>query len=171
MAIVYQKKFLVKLPLPWQAKPLLHKAYAETTYQTFLHTSSDKKSYSLLCKMAGRTTRFSQRTKEFIRPGVYDVLEFDLDQPEYRRQLFSFGDFHNRRIDKTRYFVHFARTTFRVDIFDFNLKGLATINTELTHSKQKILLPPQFKIIKEITEDPAYCSANLVKVRSYTKEM
>lgn len=67
-----------------------------------------------------------------------------------------------RRISKTRYCIPYEGKTIEVDILPFwDEKALAEI--ELENENEAALLPPELKIIREVTEERAFTNYNLAE--------
>ncbi len=64
-------------------------------------------------------------------------------------------------IEKTRYYVDHAGVTWEVDVFEKENAGLVIAEIELASENQEIELPPW--VLTEVTDDPRYYNANLVK--------
>ena len=64
-------------------------------------------------------------------------------------------------IVKTRYLVKHAGATWEVDVFEAENEGLVIAEIELASEQQEIVLPPW--VITEVTDDPKYYNANLIK--------
>ncbi len=88
--------------------------------------------------------------------------ESRLTREEYE-SLLTERDPERREIQKTRYCLTYEGHYFEIDIFPFwSDKALAEI--ELSDENEEILLPPQLKLIKEVTHDDAYKNASLAKI-------
>jgi CYTH domain-containing protein len=64
-------------------------------------------------------------------------------------------------IEKTRYRIPFGGNTWEVDEFAGVNAGLTTAEVELKDAKQKVDLPDW--IDREVSDDPRYFNANLIK--------
>ncbi len=64
-------------------------------------------------------------------------------------------------IEKTRYRIPFAGNTWEVDEFAGVNKGLTTAEVELKSADQQVQLPDW--IDREVSDDPRYFNANLIK--------
>lgn len=69
-------------------------------------------------------------------------------------------------IEKTRYRVDVAGLTWEVDVFDGENAGLVIAEVELADARQRIVLPDWAG--REITDDPRYYNASLVR-HPYTR--
>ena len=87
--------------------------------------------------------------------------EREIDKAEYEKLLLT-ADPARRTIEKRRYIVMCLGQRFEVDIFPF-WNDRAIIELELEDEGQKITLPPDLTLIKEITDDNRYTNASLAK--------
>ncbi len=68
---------------------------------------------------------------------------------------------HKPLVEKTRYTVRYHGLDWEVDVFDGANKGLVVAEVELPDQDTPVVLPPW--IGDEVTGDPRYLNANLVK--------
>ena len=87
--------------------------------------------------------------------------EREIDKAEYEKLLLT-ADPARRTIEKRRYIVIYLGQRFEVDIFPF-WNDRAIMELELEDEGQKITLPPDLTLIKEITDDSRYTNASLAK--------
>jgi CYTH domain-containing protein len=64
-------------------------------------------------------------------------------------------------VEKTRYVEMFGGLAWEVDVFHGDNDGLVVAEVELTSEDQVVRLPPW--ALKEVSDDPRYFNANLVK--------
>lgn len=69
-------------------------------------------------------------------------------------------------IEKERYCLDYENQLFEIDIYPF-YTDRAIMEIELENEEQKILFPPEIKIIREVTEDGRYTNKALAKTIPY----
>lgn len=88
--------------------------------------------------------------------------EYDISYEEYKN-LLSAAQANKRKISKTRYRFPYAGRVVEVDIFPFwNDKAIAEI--ELESEEERVILPPEIKVIKDVSRDRCYTNYNLADV-------
>ena len=86
-------------------------------------------------------------------------FEFSIPPAQARRILVALCD--KPIIEKTRHRIVHGNHTWEVNVFHSDNEGLVVAAIELVSMQEKVDLPPW--VIEEITDDPRYFSANLVK--------
>lgn len=89
-------------------------------------------------------------------------IERRLTQKEYLKRLMD-ADTTRRQIRKTRYCLMYNNQYFEIDVYPF-WTDKAIVELELSDENQPIAFPKQLKIIREVTDDPAYKNAALAKI-------
>lgn len=64
-------------------------------------------------------------------------------------------------IEKTRYWLNYAGHTWEIDVFEGDNLGLTVAEVELSDANETLELPPW--VGREISDDPRYLNANLVR--------
>ena len=82
-----------------------------------------------------------------------------ITEEEYGR-LLQRADPERRVIRKTRWCFRYEGQLFELDVFPF-WDDRAYLEIELRDESQKVSLPPDLTIIREVTEDPRYTNAAL----------
>jgi CYTH domain-containing protein len=148
MAKEIERKFLVSGE-SWKAAPpgtTYRQGYLSSHPERSVRVRSDGKKATLTIK--GLTRGATRDEFEYeIPPADADVL---LDQL-CERPL----------IEKTRYLVPFGGRTWEIDVFGGDNQGLVVAEVELPSEDQPLTLPPW--AAREVTHDPRYFNANLVK--------
>ena len=86
-------------------------------------------------------------------------IEKRLSKDEYLTLLMN-ADTSKRQIRKDRYCLTYENQYFEIDVYPFwQDKAIAEI--ELSDENTPIVFPDCIKIIREVTDDPAYKNANL----------
>ena len=86
-------------------------------------------------------------------------VEQRLSQEEYLRLLME-ADPAKRPIRKTRYCLTYDSQYFEIDVYPF-WNDQAILEIELSDENAEIRFPQELKVLKEVTEDPAYKNAAL----------
>ncbi len=89
-------------------------------------------------------------------------IERRLTQREYLKRLMD-ADPGKHTVRKTRYRLMHRGQSFEIDLFPF-WHDRALCEIELSDEKAPLQLPPELKVIREVTDDPAYCNAALAEM-------
>ncbi len=87
--------------------------------------------------------------------------ETEISEAEYTA-LLGEADTERRPIEKVRYCVPHGAHTLEIDIFPF-WEDKAFLEVELSDENEAIHLPPDFRVIREVTADGRYTNAALAK--------
>ena len=88
--------------------------------------------------------------------------ERHLSKSDYRRLLKN-ADPARRTINKTRYCLSYDRQSFEIDLYPF-WDEQAILEIELRDEAEEIRFPEEIRVIREVTDDPAYKNASLAKI-------
>lgn len=88
-------------------------------------------------------------------------IERELTEDEYERRLAA-RDPRRQTIRKTRYCLPYAGHVFEIDVFPF-WTHQAIMEVELKNENEEFTLPPFIKILREVSEDPAYSNHSLAR--------
>ena len=89
-------------------------------------------------------------------------IEKRLTKDEYLIALME-TDVSRRPIRKTRYCLTWGIQYFEIDVYPF-WQDRAIVEIELTDENDPIEFPPQLRVIREVTDDPAYKNAALAEI-------
>lgn len=105
------------------------------------------------------------KTRKRLIDGMKRIeLEERLSQEEYMRLLME-ADPTKRPIRKTRYCLTWDNQYFEIDVYPFwNDRAVAEI--ELSDENVLIRFPKELKVIREVTDDPAYKNAALAEIKA-----
>lgn len=156
-----ERKFLIEMP---DINLLIEKynAVASNIVQTYL--ISNKDGFERRIRQRGKNGDFSYSyTEKKALSGLERIeIERPLTQNEYLDLMTEAAPGYHQ-ILKTRYCFVYNSQYFELDIYTFNNEN-AILEIELTHKpddKSKILVPPEIKIIREVTEESAYKNYSL----------
>ena len=85
--------------------------------------------------------------------------EREIDRAEYEK-LLSRADPEKKQIQKTRWVLPWLGQSFEIDIFPF-WDDRAILEIELEDEEQQVTLPPQIRVIREVTADWRYSNSAL----------
>ena len=83
-----------------------------------------------------------------------------IDVKEYETYLTFDKDERLATIEKDRYCFLYKNQYFEMDIYPFD-KNYAILEIELNDLGQKIELPPELEIVREVTNDPNYSNHSI----------
>ena len=152
-----ERTFLIEYPdMQWlESQPNCRKVRIS---QTYLRSAPGEE----VC-VRQRETNGSQTYYETVkRPmdgGKEVELEKALTQKEYLKRLKD-ADIAKGTLRKIRYHLMYEGRYFEIDLFPFwQDRALCEIDLDQEHAP--VTLPPQLKVIREVTDDPAYSNAAL----------
>jgi adenylate cyclase len=172
--IEIERRFLVKLPLKWYARPFLAFVDRKKIYQTYLKEERyivSRIRCEILYKFGEElaTTSFTYTRKNAVFPGMCEEDEIVLTPERYGAKAKVIDPTRNR-IEKIRYMLPFYGRMFELDVFEGKLSGLSILEIELDSLDEKVYLPPYIKILKEITTDRWYSNYNLSTLKKYSED-
>jgi adenylate cyclase len=119
-----------------------------------------------LCSHPERTVRVrvagergTLTIKGLTRGATRDEFEYDVPLADAEALLDRLCE--RPILEKTRYAIPYAGLEWEVDVFEGENRGLVVAEVELTREDQPLTLPPW--VSKEVTDDPRYYNANLVR--------
>ena len=157
-----ERKFLIKYPdIKWlESLPNCRKV---DIIQTYLVSGNGDE---LRVRQRGENGSYiCFKTRKRLIDGMKRIeLEERLSQEEYMRLLME-ADPTKRPIRKTRYCLTWDNQYFEIDVYPFwNDRGVAEI--ELSDENTPIRFPKELKVIREVTDDPAYKNAALAEIKA-----
>ncbi len=105
--------------------------------------------------------RFRYTEKRAVRGIVREERERDADAGE-ARALIGEADADLRPIRKTRWTFGYAGHNLELDVFD-DPPGLVLLEVELERDDERVDLPPELAVVRDVSEDPAYLNVNLAR--------
>jgi CYTH domain-containing protein len=167
-----ERRFLVEIPLKWYAKAKVVFADKCEIYQSYLKEPGErvrviiKREFDMIARGHSPKLTYTFTQKKLVKPGVNEEIEIEINNSMFQEKL-KLADQKRYRIEKTRYIIDFDKRKFELDIFKDKLLGLAILEIELEKEDEKVLLPPYFKVIREITNDLWYSNYNLATLEMY----
>ena len=152
-----ERKFLIRYPdLRWlEGLPNCRKI---DIIQTYLRAGEGEELRVRQRGENGSYTYYKTRKRALRGPARVEV-EQRLSQEEYLRLLVE-ADPAKRPIRKTRYCLTWDSQYFEIDVYPF-WNDQAILEIELSDENAEIRFPQELKVLKEVTEDPAYKNAAL----------
>ena len=152
-----ERKFLIEYPdIKWlESLPNCRKV---DIIQTYLRPQGE---YEVRVRQRGeKGSYFYFKTrKRTLSDATRIEMEERLSQDEYLRTLMD-ADPSRRPIRKTRYCLTWEERYYEVDIYPL-WNDRAIMELELRDENEPIRLPPRLKLIREVTNDPAYRNSAL----------
>ena len=156
-----ERKFLIEYPdLRWlESLPNCRKV---DIIQTYLTTRPGDE---LRVRQRGENGSYIyfKTLKRRITDTVRTEIEQRLSQKEYLRLLMD-ADPEKRPIRKTRWCLTWENQYFEIDVYPF-WKDRAIVELELADEQAEIRFPKELKVIREVTDDPAYQNSALAAAR------
>lgn len=155
-----RKKFLVENPdLDWLAS--LPNCRRVEIIQTYLKSEANEE-VRIRQWGADSSYIYYMTRKKKDASGKTLKTERRLTQEEYLTRLMD-ADFTKRQIRKTRYCLTHGTLYYEIDFYPF-WDDQAMVEVEVNSDEQELSLLKQFKVIREVTDDPAYSSAALAQI-------
>lgn len=152
-----ERKFLIACPdMDFLSKNAAHSFIV----QTYLK-SDNGNTRRVRMRTSGRETVYTYTEKQHITAMRRMEYEREITADEYQK-LLKEADESRVPVEKERYCLDYKNQLFEIDIYPF-YTDRAIMEIELEHEEQKILFPPEIKIIREVTEDGRYSNHSLAK--------
>lgn len=155
-----ERKFLIEYPdLSWlEACPSCAKI---EIIQTYLNAPEGEE-IRVRQRGAGGHYTYYQTTKRKVTGLKRVEIENRLSGDEYLELLMN-ADTTKRQIRKNRYCLTYEGQYFEIDVYPF-WDDRAILEIELRSEDTPINLPPQIRVIKEVTDDESYKNASLARL-------
>lgn len=152
-----ERKYLIEYPdLAWlEAYPTCRRVEIIQTYLS----SGENEEVRVRQRGADGNYVYFQTIKRKVTGLKRVEIERRLSQAEYLRLLME-ADTAKRQIRKNRYCLTYENQYFEIDVYPF-WDDKAVVEIELSDEATDIVFPPQLKVIREVTDDPAYKNAAL----------
>ena len=149
-----ERKYLIEYPdMSWiENYPGMEKA--ELT-QIYYSTENEKRDRVRCWKTADKEQYFLTK-KQRITGLVHIEVETEITKEEFEN-LPKEAAGPKKIISKVRYCLPYGKHTLELDIYPF-WDDKATVEVELESENEEVTLPPEIKVIKEVTEDRSYTS-------------
>ena len=111
----------------------------------------------------GEYIYFLTRKKQ-VSPVTRIEIEEHITEDEYKNYVCGAGN-SGRKVSKTRYCFVYEGHYFELDVFPF-WKDRALLEIELRYEDEEVKMPPQFEIIREVTEEEEYKNSKIAAMVS-----
>lgn len=154
-----ERKYLIEYPdIEWlESNPLCHRVDIDQTYLK----SCDGEEIRVRRRGENGNYIYYETHKRPFGGMKRMSTEKRLSRPEYRRLLKN-ADPACRTIHKKRYCLTYDTQYFEIDIYPF-WDDKAILEIELRDENADIRFPKEIKVLKEVTDDPAYKNAALAR--------
>lgn len=153
-----ERKYLIEYPdIAW-LKDNPHCEAVEIT-QTYLRCS-DGEELRIRRRGADGSYVYFETVKRDLTNAKRVETERRLTKAEYDELLEAAE--HPLTIEKTRYCLTYDNQYLEIDVYPF-WDNQATLEVEFPDELQEVRFPPEIKVIKDITDDPAYRNSALAK--------
>ncbi len=151
-----ERKYLIAMPDPAFLRQHAEPSRIEQTY--LLHEDP-----AVTARVRRRGSEGDWHYTHTVKLRVSDLRrvedEREIGEEEYR-SLLGQADPSRRVIAKTRWVLPWRGQLFEIDVFPF-WEDRALMEIELTEESQTVDLPPQIRVIREVTQDRRYTNSSL----------
>lgn len=151
-----ERKYLIAYP---DEKMLGNCAQRSEIVQTYLKTPG--RGQTRRVRKRGRDGVYQYTFTEKLR--VSDIRRIEnervITEKEYQ-QLLQQADPGRKAVHKTRWVLPYKGQNFEIDVYPF-WKDRAIMEIELSSEDQPVELPPQIRVLREVTSDGRYTNASL----------
>ena len=152
-----ERKFLIAFPsLSWlEQQPGARKVEIEQTYLSSEHGSSRRV----------RLWRDEEGLRIFrgVKRPLSDMTRIEEEEeisPEEYQLLMAEADPTRRPVRKTRWCLPYEGHVLEIDLYPF-WRTQAVLECELEDEAETFLLPPEIRVLREVTEDRRYLNSSL----------
>ncbi len=152
-----ERKFLIEYPdVAWlEAQPNCHRVEIIQTYLT----SEDGLDRRVRQRGENGTFLYYEMTKREMPDGKTVELSRRISDREYVNLLLN-ADMDRRQLRKTRFCMTYGRQSLKIDIYPFWRKQ-AMVQLHMRSADEPVDLPPELKLIREVTGEKAYKNSSL----------
>ncbi len=150
--IEIERKYLIEYPdlKALEADPLCRKV---DIVQTYLKTEDD---HEYRIRKRGENGHYVYYETWKSKDGGLKRLQRERRMTESRyNELLEQADPNFHTLEKTRYYFTYERQYFEIDIYPF-WDDKAIVELELSSEDQKVIFPPNLKLIREVTGEEEY---------------
>ncbi len=153
-----ERKYLIEYPCVDALK--LYYPYKYEIVQVYLEFEQGTR--RIRKRSADGITLYYETVKINLSDTASREYEQLISKEEYKKLLAS-ADKTKRPIVKKRYCFVYKKQYFELDVFDF-WNDKAVLEIELCDESEKVLLPPEIKVIKDVTTDYRYKNSQLARI-------
>lgn len=157
-SIEYEKKYLINYPdLDALKKYYLYKSDIEQIY-----LKSDVATHRIRKRTFNGVTVCYETLKISISSDSSHEYESVISEDKYN-ELKALADPAKRPIIKSRYCFLYKEQYFELDVYTF-WNDKAVLEIELQSEEDKVILPPEIDVIKDVSEDFKYKNSQLARI-------
>ena len=149
-----EHKYLIAMP----DKSLLAEGERSSIVQTYL-LGEEGTTERVRARSYADRTEYTHTTKMKISAVRRIEQEEIIAQEEYEKFL-TRADPARRPIEKQRFCLPYEGHTLEIDVYPF-WSGHAILEVELEDERQSFSLPPEIRVVREVSDDPRYTNAAL----------
>ncbi len=149
-----ERKFLIAMPDP----AFLDRCERSEITQTYL-LGAENSTERVRKRVRGGACEYTHTVKYKLNSMRRIEKEHTISAEEYE-SLLRRADPRRRPIEKTRCCFRSGNLLWELDVFPF-WKDRALLEIELTDEADAFTLPPEVRLIREVTDDPRYTNAAL----------
>ena len=154
-----ERKYLIEMPDVSSLEK--YKPYASDIEQIYLF---DEAGTHRIRKRRMKTfTQYVETMKIRISGSTCNEYEGIIDESTYE-EFKKNADKERHPIIKTRYCFVYLNQYFELDVYDF-WKDKATLEIELKDENEKVILPPEIKLIRDVTDEFEYKNKSLASIK------
>ena len=151
MALEIERKYIIYIP------SFLDRLERAEMVQTYLVSDVGTRRIRMVQRGDVKKYYFTEKIRKTARTCIEN--ERETDETEYQSLLFQ-ADPRRRAVEKTRYYYPYNGLIFEIDVYPFWNKQ-CVMEVELTGEEQRFELPPDVRVVREVTEDRAYKNVSL----------
>lgn len=154
-----ERKFLIEYPdLSWlRQQPGSRRA---EIVQTYLLSDGSSTRRVRSWTEAGRTS-YIRTCKRAVSDRTRVEVEDELSEADYLA-LLKEADPTRHPVEKTRWCIPCSSHVLEIDLYPF-WSDQAVLEVELQNEEEEFLLPPEIRVIREVTGDPCYLNSSLAR--------
>ena len=154
-----ERKFLIEYPdLSWlRQQPGSRRA---EIVQTYLLSDGNSTRRVRSWTEAGRTS-YIRTCKRRLSDRTRVEVEDELSEADYLA-LLKEADPTRHPVEKTRWCIPCGSHVLEIDLYPF-WSAQAVLEVELQSEEEEFLLPPEIRVIREVTGDPRYLNSSLAR--------
>ena len=130
--------------------------------QTYLSQTSPSIVRRIRQQKNGDEYLYFYTEKHYTGDGTWET-ERPISGKEYIQYLME-GDISLHAVHKMKYRFNYEGHRFEIDVYPFSDER-AIMRAAMPKDKDEIAIPPEVKILREVTNDPAYRNSQLAKMQ------
>lgn len=153
-----ERKYLIRCP---GAGLLAQCASRSDIMQTYLARRDGHGGERVRKRVYADRTEYTHTEKRKITELRREEREREISREEYE-ELLKRADPERRTIEKTRYCLECGGRVFEIDVYPF-WRDRAVMEIELESEEERVTLPEEIDVIREITQDKRYTNRAIAK--------